>query len=68
MKIISHYHRNDLLMSLYSKRELLTFINGSEWFNEQINDIWRAYYEHVNMPQKFRHIDVDRYKWETDNL
>jgi hypothetical protein len=68
VKIISHYQRNDLLMALYVKRELLTFINGREWFNEQINDIWRAYYEHVNMPQKFRLIDVDRYKWETDNL
>jgi hypothetical protein len=67
MKIISHYHRNDLLMALYVKRELLTFINGSEWFNEQINDIWRAYYEYLNMPQKFRVLDVDRRRWETEH-
>jgi hypothetical protein len=67
MKIISYLHRDKLLMALYAKRELLTFINGREWFDEQINDIWRAYYEHVNMPQKFSVLDIDRRRWEADN-
>jgi len=68
MKIFSHFDRDELLMSLYSKRELLIFINGRQYFDEQINDIWRAYYDHVKMPNQYRVLDIDRRRWETENL
>jgi hypothetical protein len=68
MNIFNDSDRDKVLMSLYSKRELLIFVNGREYFDEQINDIWRAYYEFARMPKKYRVLDIDRRRWETDNL
>lgn len=68
MQIVSHYSRDNYLHELYAKKELLVFLNGIDWFNQQINEIWNAYYDHVKMPNKFKNFEMDKSKWEHHNL
>jgi len=68
MKIISHYSRDSYLKELYNQKELLAFVNGKEWFEEKLTEIWLAYYDHVKMPTKFQDVVMDVSKWEFYNL
>lgn len=68
MKIISSFDRDRRLKALYDNKELLCFVNGKVWFESKLDEIWLAYYDHVNMPQKWRTIGIDKSKWEYYNL
>jgi hypothetical protein len=43
-QILSHYDRDSRLHKLYSNKELLVFMKGIVWFEQQITEIWLAYY------------------------
>jgi hypothetical protein len=68
MKIMTLRDRDQLLHTLYTNRQLMTFTHGELWFDDQVSGIWEDY---IKSTDCMTGIEVERFvaqlDWEIKN-